>query len=73
MEKPNRTVRTQGLAAQAGARAHLPVEDILRTIRLRSVQAIGAGLSRRDWSATESAYNELRDSLDRLIQQMSSR
>lgn len=43
-----------------------PVASILLGIRQRSVQAIGAGLSRRDWLATETAYNELRDAMDDL-------
>jgi len=47
-----------------------PVASILRGIRQRSVQAIGAGLSRRDWHATEGAYNELRDTLDDLLQRL---
>jgi hypothetical protein len=30
----------------------------------RHIQKIGAALSRRDWQATEAAYNELRDEFD---------
>lgn len=44
-----------------------PVVAVLQAMRHRSVQAIGAGLSRRDWHATETAYNELRDRMDDLI------
>jgi hypothetical protein len=47
-----------------------PVSNVLQAIRQRSVQAIGAGISRRDWFATEVAYNELRDALDDLIRRM---
>lgn len=51
----------------------IPVIDKLRAIRQRSVQAIGAGLSRRDWHATEVAYNDLRDRFDDLIIRMGGR
>ena len=60
-----------GLAHQAAA---LMSDDVevrdLKEVRQRSVQAIGAGISRRDWHATEAAYNELRDRLDDLIRRM---
>lgn len=49
-----------------------PVESVLQDMRQRSVQAIGAGLSRRDWHATEVAYNALRDQMDVLISRLSS-
>lgn len=49
-----------------------PVEGVLRAIRQRSVQAIHAGISRRDWWATETAANELRDQIDDLIRRLSS-
>ena len=39
----------------------------LEALRQRSVNAIGAGTSRRDWHATETAYSELRDGLDALL------
>lgn len=44
-----------------------PISAILSGIRQRAVQAIGAGISRRDWHSTETAYNSLRDGLDNLI------
>lgn len=44
-----------------------PVAGVLTAIRQRSVQAIHAGISRRDWHATETAANELRDRMDDLI------
>lgn len=44
-----------------------PVAGVLRAIRHRSVQALHAGISRRDWHATETAANELRDKMDDLI------
>jgi DNA (cytosine-5)-methyltransferase 1 len=44
-----------------------PVLSILADIRQRSVQAVHAGISRRDWWATEIAANELRDRIDELI------
>lgn len=47
-----------------------PVQDVLAAVRRRSVQAIGAGISRRDWHATEAAYNELRDQLDDVLRQL---
>jgi hypothetical protein len=47
-----------------------PVEAVVRAIRQGPVQAIGAGLSRRDWSMTEVAYNDLRDSLDGLARRL---
>lgn len=50
-----------------------PVVTILKEMRQRSVQAIHAGLSRRDWHATESAANELRDRMDDLIRRMEAR
>jgi hypothetical protein len=34
-------------------------------IERRHIQKLGAALSRRDWQATEAAYNELRDEFDR--------
>lgn len=39
----------------------------LTDLRKREVQALGAALSRRDWHATEMAYSQLRDKLDRLL------
>lgn len=45
------------------------LREQVQAIRQRSVQAIGAGLSRRNWHATETAYNELRDKLDELLRQ----
>lgn len=50
-----------------------PAVAVLQAIRQRSVQAIGAGLSRRDWHATETAYNELRDRMDDLIRRLGGR
>ena len=50
-----------------------PAVSVLVNIRQRSVMAIGAGLSRRDWHATETAYNELRDAIDVLIRRMTTR
>lgn len=47
-----------------------PVAGVLQAIRQRPVQAIGAGLSRRDWHVTEAAYNELRDALDDLLNRL---
>ncbi|MBK5958130.1 hypothetical protein CCR97_08360 [Rhodoplanes elegans] len=44
-----------------------PVSSIIADIRQRHVQALHAGLSRRDWWATETAANALRDSIDRLL------
>lgn len=49
-----------------------PVASVLAGIRRGSVQAIGAGISRHDWFATEVAYNDLRDKLDDLIRRMES-
>jgi hypothetical protein len=34
-------------------------------IERQHIQKLGAALSRRDWQATEAAYNELRDEFDR--------
>lgn len=45
----------------------------LEIIRHREVQALHAGLSRRNWHATEKAANELRDRIDeelRLVRAM---
>jgi hypothetical protein len=39
----------------------------LAEIRQADVQALGAALSRRDWHATEMAYNNLRDKIDRVL------
>ena len=50
-----------------------PVEGILTDIRHRHVQALMAGLSRRDWWATETAANQLRDAMDDLIRRMGGR
>jgi hypothetical protein len=47
-----------------------PVNAVLRALRQGPVQAIGAGLSRRDWSMTEVAYNDLRDRLDDLLRRL---
>lgn len=47
-----------------------PVRDVLTAMRQRSLMAIGAGVSRRDWHATEVAYNELRDRMDDLIRRL---
>lgn len=47
-----------------------PVAGVLADIRQRSVQAIHAGISRRDWWATEAAANELRDRIDDLIRRI---
>ena len=50
-----------------------PVAAILKGIRRRSIQALHAGLSRRDWHATETAANEARDAIDRLLIRMGER
>lgn len=50
-----------------------PARDVLAGIRGRSIQAIGAGISRRDWHATETAYNELRDRVDDLIRRLTEK
>lgn len=47
-----------------------PVAGVLQGIRQRSVQAMHAGISRRDWWATEVAANELRDLIDDLIRRL---
>ncbi len=47
-----------------------PVAAVLKSVRQRSMQAIGAGLSRRDWHATETAYNAARDQIDELIRRL---
>lgn len=47
-----------------------PVAGVLQGIRQRSVQAMHAGISRRDWWATEVAANELRDRIDDLIRRL---
>lgn len=39
-------------------------ENSRRLEQLR-IQALGAALSRRDWWATELAYNDIRDAFDR--------
>jgi hypothetical protein len=39
----------------------------LGDIRRHEVQALFAGLSRRDWWATEKAANEMRDKIDQLL------
>lgn len=44
--------------------------DVLKDIRQRPVNAIGAGISRRDWHATETAYNHLRDKVDDLLRRL---
>ena len=68
----------RNIAAALRARAaELPAQDdgwraTLQAIRQRSVQAIGAGLSTRNWHATETAYNELRDAVDRLLANLPS-
>jgi hypothetical protein len=49
-----------------------PAVSVLQAIRQRSVQALHAGISRRDWWATETAANELRDQVDDLIRRMSA-
>jgi hypothetical protein len=41
----------------------MTVEEI-EQLRQREVQALHAGISRRDWWATEKAANELRDKID---------
>lgn len=51
----------------------IPVADVLQGIRHRHVQALHAGLSRRDWHATEQAANQLRDEIDRLIIRLGGR
>lgn len=43
------------------------VLEVLQDIRQRHVQAVHAGISRRDWHATEQGANQLRDDIDRLI------
>src|SRR5271154_4171096 len=47
-----------------------PVASIVQAIQSRSVQAIHAGISRRDWQATETAANELRDALGDLVRRL---
>ena len=42
-------------------------KEFLRELRQREVQALHAGLSRRDWHATEKAANELRDKIDNYL------
>lgn len=49
-----------------------PVAGVLQAIRQRSVQAIHAGISRRDWWATETAANELRDQIDDLLRRLNA-
>lgn len=41
-----------------------PLAAEVKIARQREVQMLGAALSRRDWHATEAAYNQLRDRLD---------
>jgi hypothetical protein len=48
-----------------------PVGGVLQVMRQGAVQAIHAGISRRDWHATEVAANELRDKMDDLIRRTS--
>lgn len=48
----------------------VPVRDLVNGIRQRQVQNLGAALSRRDWYATEAAYNDLRDRMDDLIRRL---
>ena len=43
------------------------VRDELAAMRKREVQLIGAGISMRDWHATEIGYNQLRDRIDGFI------
>ena len=50
-----------------------PVAGVLRAMRHRSVQALHAGISRRDWHATETAANELRDKMDDLLKRIDVR
>lgn len=50
-----------------------PVAGVLRAMRHRSVQALHAGISRRDWHATETAANELRDKVDDLLKRIDVR
>jgi hypothetical protein len=60
-----------GIEAQRGLNDVWPGDPYpvasLADIRQREVQALFAGLSRRDWHATEAAANEMRDKLDRLL------
>lgn len=51
----------QGLAAQIEA---------LALIRRRSIQAIGAGISTRNWHTVEAAYNEARDGFDKMLREL---
>lgn len=39
----------------------------LELIRRRGIQAIGAGISTRNWHTVETAYNEARDMIDALL------
>ena len=64
-----------GVEAQRGLNDVIPGDTypavaVLKTIRQRSIQTIGAGISRRNWHATETAYNELRDQTDDLIRRL---
>lgn len=46
--------------------AEVATNEVIAAVEValsREVQALHAGLSRRDWSATERAANELRDRL----------
>jgi hypothetical protein len=67
-----------GIEAQRGLNDIFPGDPypavaVLKTIRQQAVQAVGAGISRRDWHATETAYNELRDQTDDLIGRLERR
>lgn len=48
-----------------GARIWADVLAEVEAWRQREVQALGAALSRRNWHEMETAYNELRDKMDR--------
>lgn len=75
MSNPNDDVPATEHEAQRGLNDTFPgdpypVAGVLQGIRQRSVQALHAGISRRDWWATETAANELRDQIDDLIRRL---
>jgi hypothetical protein len=46
------------------------IRDVLGILRQRELQLMGAAISRRDWHAMETAYNQGRDRLDALLIRM---
>ena len=52
---------------EADTKTETAMLEALETLRQREVQMIGAAISTRNWHDLETAYNQGRDRLDRIL------